>query len=85
MLFPIYRFLAYCSQYAELWVDGLTDGSSNGGHKNVGKQKGLTAMEGNSNGCWQQHDINGCPDGRDSEQRHVQICNHFANHLRWYQ
>jgi hypothetical protein len=45
------QILAYCSLYTELWVHGLTDGSSNGGHGNGGRWKGLTAMEGNSNGC----------------------------------
>jgi hypothetical protein len=77
------QILAYCSQYTELWVESLTDGSSNGGHGNGGRWKGLPAMEGNSNGCWQQLDSDGRLNGRDSRQRHIQICNHFANNLRW--
>ena len=77
------QILAYFSQYTELWVDGLTDGASNSGHGNGGRRKGLTAMEGNSNGCWQQLNSDRCLDGRDSEQHHIQICNHFANHLCW--
>jgi hypothetical protein len=83
LVIPSIQILAYFSQYTELWVEGLTDGSSNGGHGNGGRQKGLTAMEGNSNGSWQRLDSNGCLYGRDSRQRHIQICNHFANHLRW--
>ncbi len=48
---PNIQILAYCSQYTELWVDGLTDGSSNGGgHGYGGRLKGLTVMDGNSNG-----------------------------------
>ena len=67
------QILAYCSQYTELWVDGLTDGSSNGGHGNGGRQKGLTAMEGNSNDCRQQLNSNGHPDGRDLGQCHTDM------------
>jgi hypothetical protein len=72
------QILAYCSQYAELCVDGLTDGSSNSRHGYGGRQKGLTAMDGNSNGDGrQQLDSNGCLDERDSWQGHIQICNHL--------
>ena len=53
------QILAYCSQYTELWVDGLTDGSSDGGHGNGSRGKGLTEMEGNSNGCLQQLESDG--------------------------
>jgi hypothetical protein len=33
------QILAYCSQYTELWVDSLTDGSNNGSHGNGGRRK----------------------------------------------
>ena len=67
------QILAYCSQYTELRVVGLTDGSTDSGHGNDDRRKSLTAMEGNSNDCRQQLNSNGHPDGRDLGQCHTDM------------
>ena len=75
----VWMFLDQVSR-VELLVDSMTDGSGNSGHGNVGRWKGLTAMDGNSNDDGsQQLNSNGCLDGNG-----ISMINQVNRLCAWY-